>query len=51
MMAALFLFWAVTFALAGQGRRKPALVVGLISLALCLAMFRYHTTDAIRLSL
>jgi len=51
MMAALFLVWLGAFVLAAKGRRNLSIVVGLIALILCLAMFRYHLSDNITLGL
>ena len=50
-MALVFLVLFVAFLLVLLGRRKPALVVGLIGLLFAALMFRYHLTDQIRLSL
>jgi hypothetical protein len=51
MMAALFLVWLVAFGLAAKGRRNLSIVVGTIALILSLAMFRFHISDNITLSL
>lgn len=50
-MSIVFLAGTVAFALVLAGRRRPALIVGLVMLFLTALMFRYHLTDQIKLSL
>ena len=51
MMAALFLVWLAAFVTVATGRRTLGIVVGMVALILSLAMFRYHVSDNITLSL
>lgn len=50
-MSLIFLVFAAAFLAALLGRRRPALVVGLVGLLLTALMFRYHLTDRIELDL
>lgn len=50
-MAILFLIFTVAIALMGFGMRKAALIIVLINLLLCLAMFWHHVTDVLKIML
>lgn len=50
-MALLFLVFATAIVLAWKGFRKTALILVLINLLLCLAMFTYHVTDKLNIIL
>lgn len=50
-MAILFLIFAVAIFLMGLGLRKAALIVALINLLLCLAMFWHHVTTHVNILL
>jgi hypothetical protein len=51
MMAALFIVWLGAFVAAAKGRRNLSIVIGLAAPILSLAMFRFHVSDNITLSL
>lgn len=50
-MSALFLIFVIVIALIGLGYRKAAMVLTLINIALCLAMFWHHITDVLHIML
>lgn len=50
-MSILFLIFAFVIILIGFGFRKTALILALINLLLCLAMFWHHVTDALQILL
>ena len=50
-MALLFLVFATAIVLAWNGFRNTALILVLINLLLCLAMFAYHVTDKLNIIL
>jgi hypothetical protein len=50
-MSIAFLVGVIAFALVLAGRKRPALILGLVMLLLTALMFRYHVTDKIKLSL
>jgi hypothetical protein len=50
-MSGLFLLFVVAIALIGFGFRKAALLLALINLLLCLAMFWHHITDVLQIAL
>lgn len=50
-MALLFLVWFAAFGAAATGRRVTSVIIGLVSLLLTLAMFRYHLSENIHLAL
>jgi len=51
MMAAPFLAFVVSMALAVRGRERAALAVLVIALLLSAGMFAWHATDALPISL
>lgn len=51
MMVLLFLLFAVTMFLAWKGKRKPAVALFLINIALCALWFKHHATDHINIEL
>lgn len=51
MMAALFFLFVIDMLLIWKGLRVPAIVLGLVTLLLCLAMFSYHATDVLQIML
>lgn len=50
-MAFLFLIFTIAIWLLWSGQRKAALIVALINLVLCLAMFWHHATDTLKILL
>lgn len=50
-MALLFLLFTIAIMFAWTGYRRTALVLVLINLFLCLAMFAYHVTDKLNILL
>jgi Family of unknown function (DUF5993) len=51
MMAGLFLLYVFVMLLLWFGQRKAAMILGIINLILILAMFWYHVTDVVNISL
>ena len=45
MMMSLFLIFAVVMLLAWFGKKKPAVVLFLINIVLCIFWFKHHVTD------
>jgi hypothetical protein len=50
-MFALFLVYVAALALMGFGLRKAAMIVTLVNILLCLAMFWHHATDVLKIAL
>lgn len=50
-MSLLFLIFAIVIALIGFGFRKAALILAIINLLLCLAMFWHHVSDVLQIQL
>jgi Family of unknown function (DUF5993) len=51
MMAALYLIFVIDMVLLFEGYRKTAIILTLINLLLCLAMFWHHVTDKLTILL
>lgn len=50
-MSVLFLIFAIVIALIGLGYRKAAMILAVINIVLCLAMFWHHITDILHINL
>lgn len=50
-MTFLFLIFTIAIVLLWAGYRKTALMIALINILLCLAMFWYHVTDKLKIML
>lgn len=50
-MVSLFLLFAVVMLLAWFGKKKPAVILFLITIALCAFWFKHHITDKINIEL
>jgi len=51
MMMFLFLLFAISMLLGWFGKRKPAILLFLITIALCAFWFKHHATDALNIDL
>lgn len=51
MMALLFLLFTVSMLLCWYGKKKPAVVLFLITIALCAFWFKHHATDTLNIYL